>query len=377
MAKQDLGDTMQEIWSRGEALLTRHWWWVLAGLIGLIILAGLLLLSWTGNLRTGFDEYIPPQPGAERAKTFWDWIELLLLPAVIAGSAIWYNAQARKREQEAEARRAHSKEKVEERRGQREQALQLDGAREAALQAYFEQMAELLVEGNLNRSEPGAVARDVAQARTLAALRQLDGDRKGRVVRFLYELGLIRRQAIMDLSGADLTSAELVQAELSHVNLAGADLLHANLSQCNLREGNLDGASLRWADLQKAVLAGTTFRQARLGRADLGEANLAGADLSGANLYQAHMYAADLSGAMLTGAEMFGANLGGANLAGANLAGADLQGTNLHGANLREANLAGANLHAANLQYATVNDEQLAQARSLAGAILPNGSRQE
>ena len=31
--------------------------------------------------------------------TLWDWIKLLIVPAVIAGGGLWFNAQQREREQ--------------------------------------------------------------------------------------------------------------------------------------------------------------------------------------------------------------------------------------------------------------------------------------
>jgi uncharacterized protein YjbI with pentapeptide repeats len=63
----------------------------------------------------------------------------------------------------------------------------------------------------------------------------------------------------------------------------------------------------------------------------------------------------------------------------ANLMGASLLGVNLSGANLRDANLRGADLNGAILYGADLSgahgwtDEQLAQATTLVGAILPNG----
>jgi len=59
-----------------------------------------------------------------------------------------------------------------------------------------------------------------------------------------------------------------------------------------------------------------------------------------------------------------------AQLARANLNGAFLQGANLSLTNLSEADLLGANL-----KSAKVNEEQLAKAKNLEGAILPNGSK--
>jgi uncharacterized protein YjbI with pentapeptide repeats len=73
---------------------------------------------------------------------------------------------------------------------------------------------------------------------------------------------------------------------------------------------------------------------------------------------------ADLAGADLSYLVLSGTNLRDANLREANLRRADLSGVNLQGADLSGADLTGAR----------VSEEQLAQARSLAGTILPDGT---
>ena len=72
---------------------------------------------------------------------------------------------------------------------------------------------------------------------------------------------------------------------------------------------------------------------------------------------------------------LLGASLGGADLRGADLRGADLALADLRGADLTGANLRGAFLLGADLGEARVTNEQLNDARSLAGATLPDGTR--
>jgi hypothetical protein len=90
-----------------------------------------------------------------------------------------------------------------------------------------------------------------------------------------------------------------------------------------------------------------------------------GAYLSEAGLYGDNVHLADLSGADLSRANLSRADLHEASLRWANLSGADLYGVKLPQANLHEADLRGAK----------VSDEQLAQAKSLEGATLPDGTR--
>jgi uncharacterized protein YjbI with pentapeptide repeats len=84
------------------------------------------------------------------------------------------------------------------------------------------------------------------------------------------------------------------------------------------------------------------------------------------------LYAAgnrDFSGVHLDGVNLRGVDLSRADLSKANLSRADLSGATLYRVDLYEADLS-----EANLRGAAVTVEQLAEAKSLNGAILPNGT---
>jgi uncharacterized protein YjbI with pentapeptide repeats len=147
------------------------------------------------------------------------------------------------------------------------------------------------------------------------------------------------------------------------------DFVRWNLRGADLRGAELHFASLEEADLSGADLRGTDLRGARLERADL-----RGADLREGHLGQAYLRFASLRDADLGGADLSGADLGESHLGGANLAGANLYDADLRGADLRGADLSGTNLSRARLVGARVTGEQLAQAASLRGAILPDGT---
>jgi uncharacterized protein YjbI with pentapeptide repeats len=192
----------------------------------------------------------------------------------------------------------------------------------------------LILDKGLRRSEKDAEIRDVARARTLAVLRSLDGNRKEQVVRFLSEAELIVGKVEKEESG----EGQAIDAVI-------------DLSDANLGFANLSGANLSHADLYGANLIG-----ANLGFADLSGANLSHADLIGANLGFADLSRADLSDANLGGARLYGADLSDADLSHA-----DLGAARLYGANLRNAE--------------GWTNEQLAQAFSLLGATLPDGTK--
>ena len=75
----------------------------------------------------------------------------------------------------------------------------------------------------------------------------MDGERKGEVVRFLQEAGLIHARGqspleLVYLTGADLAGANLRLAPLVATSLAGADLRGTDLAAAELEGADLTGA---------------------------------------------------------------------------------------------------------------------------------------
>jgi hypothetical protein len=204
--------------------------------------------------------------------TLWAWVKLLIVPAVLAiGGYLFNSAQSRATQAAAERR-----------------------AQDEALQAYLDQMSDMLIPNtdrpSLYKAQPSDDLSIVARARTLTVLARLDGKRKGRVVQFLYETGLIsKRRPVFYLRGADLRKADLTFAELMWEDPTVADRMRADLLLVDLRGDSPGVASLERVDLRATDLSGT---------------NLSGADLSGADLRCAHLSFADLVGANLSGADL-------------------------------------------------------------------------
>jgi energy-coupling factor transporter transmembrane protein EcfT len=134
-----------------------HSWWeqikqhlVTILIVAIILVVAIVLiiigygLDWTGfngNNKSG--------------KTLWDWLQLLFIPAVLTLGAIWYTA-----------------------RQNHDLQITLDNQRETALQTYLDKMSELLLHENLRTSKRGDDVRNIAHARTLTVLPQLDPNRK-------------------------------------------------------------------------------------------------------------------------------------------------------------------------------------------------------
>ncbi|MEM7113649.1 MAG: pentapeptide repeat-containing protein [Chloroflexota bacterium] len=125
----------------------------------------------------------------------------------------------------------------------------------------------------------------------------------------------------------------------------------------------------------KQKLNGVKWREVDLKNADLSDANLIDAVLSKAKLHEAQLPKAQLGRAKLQRANLQNANLQQAYLAYADLEGANLIHANLAGADLREARLAQAKLRYTDLMGANVTLEVLNEAKTLHGAIMPDGTK--
>lgn len=295
-------------------LFHKHLKWsiVIVCLIFILIIALGYWFKWDW---TGLNAHVGPNVQQYQAgKTLWDWMSVLCIPAAIAFGSLWFTAQQSKT-QDAE---------------------NMDNQRERALQEYIDKISDLLLNHDLLEStlsidsdlvikgieiKPDKEAKTVARAQTLTILSRLDGKRKGSVLKFLYESRLIEKDSpIVKLQGADLSGAILYDTKFWKTNI-----------------GNSNVSKL----------------------ADFKRVDLSGANLSGADIRLTDICNANLSDAVLTFAD---------------LSVSYLHGTNLARANLKGAILINAILDNANFTRATITEEQLIQAYSLKGTIMPDGS---
>ncbi len=181
-------------------------------------------------------------------KTFWDWLQLLIIPIVIAGLAAWFNITQAQISVQASQKQHDT-----------DVQLAADQERETVLVTFESAMSDLLLRDNLRSSKTGDAVRVVARARTLAALQSLDPTRKGYLVRFLFEAQLLMSGApdnpIVDLRDADLSGANLTGANLHEADLSGANLHEADLFSADLTSADLSGANLTSAQVGTLQLA--------------------------------------------------------------------------------------------------------------------------
>jgi uncharacterized protein YjbI with pentapeptide repeats len=294
----------------------RVWWQkiVRPSVIGIIAVSVLLVVLIVVEVRfngTGF-----------AGKTLWDWLNLigvLAVPVVVGFGAVWFTT----------------------RQGKVADAENKDNQREAALQAYINQMSELLLEKKLRESDPNAEVRKVARVRTLSMLYQLNTRRINYMLAFLRESELITNDT--NTSIVSLRKVDLRQVDLHDVDLHGLDLSETNFRKANLSGAYINKANLSGASFSNANLSGTNFRKSNLSKAFLSDANLSGTVFSETNL----------SGATLTGANFNNTFFGGANLSGANFSLAKFTGAEL------KAKLGKVDLSKTYLEKATIDKASL------------------
>jgi uncharacterized protein YjbI with pentapeptide repeats len=368
---------------------------------------------------TGFGEYIqvksPASVGSggtweyHPAKTLWDWLQLLLIPFLLAIGGYLFNRNLKQRDERAA----------------------IENQRETALNSYFTTITELLLKPRTEPSPPPEpvaaiiitgkkperpepvkaperplepLTASVIRGRTLSTLKILDGKRKGELFRFLIEARLIVEEKqegktlppppVIQLEHADLSGAELAGLRFAGVDFRKVDLRSADLTFANLKGAKVDETTKidrKWYrvwSLLNGRLVGLNLRRVDLKHADLtgvdfGHLDLSGANLSGARLEQASfrdtkinpftrihkkwrlvwkvvnekakkidLKGADLSDANLSIAPLFKTSLRKADLTRADLSRALLRESDLSGAHLDLANLSGANTSGANLEGA-------------------------
>ena len=118
-----------------------------------------------------------------RTRRLWEWLAVrekgektvldllqviaaLLIPVVVVVMASIFTACQTRIQQQAEDQRAKQQQSIEEQRAQSQLKADEQRAQDEALQAYFEEMGNLLLDEELRTSQEGDEASTLARART-------------------------------------------------------------------------------------------------------------------------------------------------------------------------------------------------------------------
>jgi uncharacterized protein YjbI with pentapeptide repeats len=232
--------------------------------------------DWTGFSAKSWEKRADRE--VRPSKTLWDWLDLIAVPLMLALIAVSFNLWETSRQTNRD-----------EATTRRERQIARESRLDTLLQTYIKQLTDLVLDDRLLDSKKGSDVRGVARTLTLAAIRRLDGNRKGEVIRYLADSQLITGRAERDdesnpstqppprisLDGADLHDADLREAVLVGVSFANADLRRArfdrteltavDFNHVRLQKASFAGADLGEVDFHKARLDGASFDRAQFG----------------------------------------------------------------------------------------------------------------
>lgn len=240
--------------------------------------------AWTG---------FPPQPtnpNETPAKTLWDWLELLIVPILLAVGGILYTH----RDKEREIRR------------------QSEDQYQARYNKFVEQLIKILMTEDVEDKKVLQVVHMII----LSTLRDVDGKRKRLILENLQDSRLLCNRDYLLLQNADFSGVNL-----RGINLAAANLSEVKFSKADLTGAVLDKALLSGTDLADSTLISAVLENAVMHEADLSRADLSRSFLDGTQLQGAYMSGVDLQGATLVGANLFGVDYSKADMRGADLTG--------------------------------------------------------
>jgi hypothetical protein len=228
----------------GEFGIDQQTWinWLLSG--ALISLPVIIISTWISNFKwSGFQK-----------KSFWDWLQLLIVPLILAFGAFYLNSASETRDKQ----RAK------------------EGKQQELLKDYFSKMQTLILaektlpksnnkptgSPSLDQNQPklSPESQAIARALTLAVLDELDGPRKGKVITYLAESNLINKpNPEIKLDRANLQDLVLQDVDMNGVKIYKADMTRANLTDVKLTNADLTLSIFSSATLQGVDFSGATL----------------------------------------------------------------------------------------------------------------------
>lgn len=224
---------------------------------------------------TGFGSYLIIEK-LVREKKLWDWLDLLLVPLFLAFGA-WYLSRSEKR---ADRRR------------------EADRFEHDNLSKYLELMTQLLIKEKIKDNNKAEV-RSVGRTQTLRIIQVVSRQKKGQILQFLFESGLINKNPIINLNGGNFNDSNLESITLIGAELRGVYFKNCSFQGAHLNSANFAGSNLSGSDMSGAFVNNTNFNFA-----DFTSATIKNTDLTKCILIDADFTNADLSGSVATSEQL-------------------------------------------------------------------------
>jgi uncharacterized protein YjbI with pentapeptide repeats len=257
-------------------------------LLGFIFAAAICLVLWLGYVKNyapiGFSDFWVPKSSPDgkivtayefqRGRTLWDWMQLLVVPALLFVAGYWFNKKLK----------------------EREATVALNTERAAALQKYFDAVADLITKGS--QSVPSNSSSSDQQPSSAKA-----GEKSA--------VGQDRKAGTPEALNSNEVTFALQGLSLNNVYLKDVDLRGADLRSVDLKDAFIDETTLidkKWQLVWKIVNNGFV-RKRWDEEVNLSNADLAYTCLNGAELGNFNLEGADLRGATFDGAHFEGAKI--------------------------------------------------------------------
>ena len=211
-----------------------YWIWASLAAVAVAIYLGWRKPDWSGVQK----------------KTAWNWLQLLLVPTTVSFATFLISAT--------------------------QHQIEAERLQEVAVQQFVDRVADMAIasDGDLNA---GQIA--VGRAHTTAVFSLISGERAGRIVVFLNEIGYLD-DFTDDFEGIDFSGAELKNFDFAGIDFEGADFRNADLEDGNFRGSEFEDADLTGADLDGADMRGADFEFANMKGTEISGTDFRGADLS-------------------------------------------------------------------------------------------------
>jgi hypothetical protein len=254
------------------------------------ILLVIIISNWISNFKwSGFQK-----------KSFWDWLQLLIVPLMLAFAAFYLSYASETRDKEIAEKRKEQELLIAEERKQQE-----------LLKDYFYKMQTLILaekrlpksnnkptgSPSLDQNQPklSPESQAIAKALTFAVLDELDGKRKGKVISYLADSKLIiedptlKSKSEINLEHANLKDIVLQGVVMPFVKINNADMTNARLDNVDLSNSDLADS-----DLSEATLKNVKLIEAKVYRVNFTKTNLTGVNFSNTDLNNSNFYNATL-----------------------------------------------------------------------------------
>ncbi len=240
--------------------------------IGILIVVYFAFYNNDAPKWTGFGPYDEKKEGL-RGKTLWEWLDLLIIPSTI-GIISWIYKEAERDKAIIEQR-------------EKDQVTNID--------SFFKILTELITKNNLLKSNFDDPNRIIARTRSILAFEDADSERKGQILQFIYESGLINSNPILNLNGVNLKKSNLNGIILRASEIKGAYFNNSSMKNSFLDNSNLTSCDFSNSDFTECSLIKTNLSYTNLSNANFKDLNLLSVNFEGANLSNADLRGCQLS----------------------------------------------------------------------------------